>query len=93
MIEEVQYLGRNHRIQDVSLERLEVTAVEPVREGVMEIHTREFWSMRFFLAMGEGAAEPQHPFLAYRKYLLSHGTGSWTVEGWDVAEPEPPQSK
>jgi hypothetical protein len=90
-IEDVQYLGRSHRVQEMSLERLEVTAVESVREEVMEIRTREFWSVRFQQATEGGGAEPQHPFLAYRKYLLSRGAGGWTVEGWDLAEPEPPQ--
>lgn len=93
MIEEVQYLGRTHRIQDMSLERLEVTAVEPVREETMEIHTREFWNIQFHQAVGGGGAEPQHPYLLYRKYLLSRRAGVWTVEGWDLSEPELPQIK
>jgi hypothetical protein len=93
MIEEVQYLGQTHRIQDMSLERLEVTAVEPVREETMEIRTREFWSIQFHQAMGGGRAEAQHPYLLCRKYLLSRGAGGWTVEGWDLSEPEPPQNK
>ncbi len=93
MIEDVQYLGRTHRIQDMSLERLEVTAVEPAREGVMEIRTREFWSIQFHQAVGGGGAEPKHPYLLYRKYLLSRGAGGWTVEGWDLSEPEPPQTE
>lgn len=88
MTTDVQYLGRNHRIQEPSLERLDVVAIEGLGEGRVQIHTRELWNVHYRQVKAGGAIDSPGSQRLDRKYLLRRGNRGWSVEGWDLAEPE-----
>jgi hypothetical protein len=85
---DVDYLARNHRVQIPSLNRLEVTSVEPVDEEHVEIETRELWIIRLRWGRGSRDSEPPQPSIAYGKYLLARGPQGWQVKAWDLSEPD-----
>lgn len=86
MRSDIDYLRSRHRVQEPSLERLDVTAVEPLGPGRMEIRTREHWWVRTLWADSGAEAEAAQLQVLERKYLLGGEDGSWRVEGWDMAE-------
>jgi hypothetical protein len=88
MTTDVQYLGRNHRIQDPSLERLDVIAVEGFGKGRAQVHTRELWKVQYRSAKHEGSIESLGLQSVERKYLLRRGIRGWSVEGWDLTDSE-----
>ncbi len=88
MMQDIEYLRRNHRIQELLLDRLEILAIEELGKDRVEIWTQEFWNIRFLWLVGGREAEPRRPHRFNGKYLLSRGTKGWRVEGWDLAETE-----
>jgi hypothetical protein len=85
---DIQYLGRNHRIQEPSLERLDVIAVEGLDGGGVQIYTRELWKIQYRWAKDGSSIDTPDTQSIERKYLLRRGTRGWLVEGWDLADPE-----
>jgi len=93
---DVDYLARNHRVQESELERLVVLSVEPVGEpggagGVdrVEVRTREQWRFRVLWAKDRSVAEPARERTVAGLYYLVRATAGWRVEGWQpITEPE-----
>jgi hypothetical protein len=86
---DVDYLARNHRVQTPTLNRLEVTSVEPIDEAHVEVRTRELWIIRLRWGRGSQDSEPPQPSIAYGKYLLGWEPRGWQVKAWDLSEPGP----
>lgn len=83
---DIEYLARNHRLQDQVLERFEVVSVEPVSVDQLEIRTREQWDVGLQWAGGRGEAEPRAVRLVKGRYLLVRTGVGWRVEGWAFDE-------
>jgi len=84
MLVDIDYLARNHRLQEMTLDRLEIVSVERSGEGRLEVHTRERWQVRFLGTDGEGEVDPPLRQTAHGKYLLVKSGRGWRVEGWEV---------
>jgi len=91
MLADIEYLARNHRVQDPALMRLEVTEVVPLDSERLELQTREFWQVRFLSVVdGEPTDDPRWQIVGGRYLLVRTGRG-WQVESWELdldAEPE-----
>ncbi len=90
---DIDYLARNHRVQDPELLRLDLLSVEPEGEQRVEIRTREHWRFRVLWAVGEGDAEPSRDQVLYARYLLVRASRGWQVEGWEPIEQQEAESK
>ena len=84
---DVEYLRKNQRRQEISLERLDVTGIEARGPDRVEIETRETWSVRIVWAGGGADAERAQVRRVYGRYRLARGQRGWQVEGWDPSEP------
>jgi len=87
MAADVEYLARNHRVQDMELVRLDVTSVDELGRDRVEIRTREHWRVRIRWAAGGSESEAPTFQTVHGKYLVVSGGRGWRVEGWDHAEP------
>lgn len=85
---DVEYLRRNRRRQEPSLERLEVSSVEPLGPGRVEIETREWWQIEILSLAGGAPTEPATIQSLFGKYLVVRQDRGWRVEAWDFLEPE-----
>lgn len=85
---DVDYLRRNRRRQEPSLERLEVAAVEPLGPGRAEVRTREWWQIEILQVEGGSLTEPARVQTLSGKYLVARQDRGWRVEAWDLLEPE-----
>lgn len=83
---DIEYLARNHRLQDQVLERFEAVSVEPVSADQLEIRTREQWDVGLSWAGGRGEAEPRAMRSVNGRYLLVRTGTGWRVEGWAFDE-------
>lgn len=89
---DVDYLARNHRIQDPELENLVVLAVErldPQGGERLEVRTRERWVFRVLWAADGAAAEPPRRRTVEARYVLVPSGTGWRVEGWQPIVDEP----
>lgn len=91
---DVDYLARNHRVQEPELERLVVLSVEAVGDGAdldrVEVKTRERWRFRVLWASDRSQAEPPRERTVDGRYYLVRTNAGWRVEGWEpIAEEEP----
>jgi hypothetical protein len=97
VLEEIQadleYLRRNHRRQEMSLDRLEVTGIEAPAANRVQIETRETWSIRIAWADEEAIADGGHQRRVYGTYRLTRGDRGWRVEGWDPSVPWRPAER
>ena len=81
---DVDYLRRNHRIQDPRLMRLEIVSVESAGADLFEVRTREFWQVHFLSAVdGEPSDEPVWQ-INHGRYLTRRGNFGWNVESWEM---------
>lgn len=87
MLEDVEYLGRNHRVEDPELRGFEVRGVRELEDGRLEVETRELWVFRVLWAVGGEEAEPARVRVVYGRYLLERQATGWRVVGWDFVEP------
>ncbi len=83
---DVDYLARNHRIQDAELMRLDITSIDELAEDRVEIRTRESWLVRIRWVADGREAEPPKSLTINGKYLVVRGGRGWRVEGWDLAD-------
>jgi len=86
---DIAYLERNHRRQQMTLDRLEIASVEPLDANRVEVTTREYWQIRTLWITGAGEADPPRAERVRGRYLLVRGGKGWSVEGWEVLAPEP----
>lgn len=91
---DVDYLARNHRIQDPELERLVVLSVEPMGPGGdgaaerVEVKTLEHWRFHVLWAKDGTPAEADRERTVRGTYLLVHTGTGWRVEGWQPVTDE-----
>ncbi len=85
---DADYLRRNRRRQEPSLERLEIAAVEPLGPGRVEVKTREWWQIQILPIDGRPRAEPAKVQTLDGKYLVARQDRGWRVEAWELLEPE-----
>ena len=87
MLADIDYLSRNHRRQEMELQRLEVASIEALSEDALDIRTREYWSYRINLVVDSAApGEPDHQ-RTYGKYLVIRRGQGWQVARWELDEP------
>jgi hypothetical protein len=85
---DVDYLARNHRLQDPELQRLVVLSVDPAGPGGsasrdrLELRTREWWTFRTLWAADGSEAEPPRERVVDGLYYLVRTGAGWRVEGW-----------
>ena len=84
---DVEYLRQNHRRQEISLDRLDVTAIEARGPDDIEIETRETWSVRIVWAEEGTDTGSEQRQRVHARYRLARGNQGWRVEGWDPSEP------
>jgi hypothetical protein len=91
MLADVDYLARNHRLQDPLLEHLEVTAVAPLEERTVEVRTREHWRFTVTSSADRRQAEAPRTQVMHARYRVTRGDAGWRVEGWEIVDPPPPE--
>jgi hypothetical protein len=84
---DVEYLARNHRYQEMDLERMDVLSIDPLRADTVELRTREQWTVRFVNAVGGSPIGSPASQTVHAKYLVVRGVRGWSVEGWEIVEP------
>jgi len=84
LVADVNYLARNHRVQDPELLRLELTSVEELSADRVEIVTRETWRIRTLLTVGGREADPPRSQTIEGKYFVVRSGTGWRVEGWEL---------
>lgn len=93
MMIDVDYLARNHRRQEPELLKLEIESTEPLGKEQAEIHTKEFWRIRFSWIDGSGESDPPSHQVIRGRYLLVRDGKGWHVEGWELRfEPSPSEA-
>jgi len=96
---DVDYVARNHRIEEPELERLVVLSVEPsgpsgapgASAGIdrAEVRTLERWRFRIHWAADGTPAEADRVRTVHGRYYLVRSSGAWRVEGWQpIADEE-----
>lgn len=98
---DVDYLARNHRIQEPELEKLVVMSVKPAAPAApaapgdsgapsrVEVRTREHWIFHVLWAADGSPAEPDRSRVVEGTYLLVRAASGWRVEGWQpIVDPE-----
>jgi hypothetical protein len=88
VLADIEYLARNHRVQDQIMERLDVVSVDVLAADQLEIRTRELWDVGLLWAGGGGEAEPRESRVVKGRYLLARTGSGWVVEGWAFDERE-----
>lgn len=86
---DVEYLRRNHFLQDARLGRLEVVSAEQLAAGRVELQTREWWHTRTLWIEDGTDAEPPRAFRWSGRYLLTRAARGWLVEAWNPVEESP----
>jgi hypothetical protein len=86
MMADVEYVKRNHRRQDMTLEDLEVLSAETVGTSRVEVVTRESWRVGYQV-IGTDAVEPTRQHVTRGRYLVVRDQTGWRVAGWAV-DPE-----
>lgn len=90
MMDDIEYLRRNHRRQEPRLQNLQITEVKQLSSGWAEIETREYWIYRIFWITGDGAqAEPPYSQVIGGRYLVGRQSQGWRVERWELGEAPP----
>jgi hypothetical protein len=88
LMADIEYLGRNHRIQDPELIELELGELKALDEDRVEIRTREAWRVKVLWAVTMEESEPSQVHRTRTKYFLRRGSRGWTVEGWAIDREE-----
>lgn len=84
---DVEYLARNHRYQEMDLERMDVLGIDELAAETVEIRTRERWTVQFVNAVGGSPIGPTGRQTVHAKYLVVRGVSGWSVEGWELVGP------
>jgi len=92
IVADVDYLARNHRVQDPELLQLELLSVVELSLDRVEIATREDWRVRTLLGVGGREADPPTSQTIEGKYLVVRGGKGWRVEGWELVDLPAPGS-
>ena len=83
---DIQYLSRNGRRQDMTLQKLDLVGVQMLGPDQLEVRTREYWTTRFRF-IGDGReSDPTNVAVASVKYRLSRAVTGWMIEAWDLDE-------
>lgn len=96
---DVDYVARNHRIEEPELQRLVVLSVEPsgpsgalgsgARIDRAEVRTLERWRFRMRWAADGTPAEAERERTVHGRYYLVRSGAGWRVEGWQpIADEE-----
>jgi hypothetical protein len=88
MAEDITYLQRNRRLQDASLEQMEVLSSTALDRDRVEIITREFWHVKVLFADNGTDAQPPLTQVAHGRYLVARTGQGWRVEGWEPTVPD-----
>lgn len=80
---DVEYLLRNHRRQDPSLERLEVIELVVLAPDRVEVRTREWWQIHTLRLSDGQPSEPVRRQTLAGSYMVTRQDQGWRVEGWD----------
>lgn len=81
---DVEYLRRNHRVQDPRLMRLEIVSVELAGADLFEVRTREFWQVHFLSVVDRQPSDEPVWQVNRGRYLTRRGSLGWIVESWEM---------
>lgn len=87
--DDIEYLRRNHRAQDPTLQRLEIVSVQPAGPDRVEVATREYWIHRVHWIGSMEESEPARSQVLAARYLVARDGRRWIVEGWRPDEATP----
>jgi hypothetical protein len=85
--QDVEYLSRNNRYQDCSLQKLELLSAVSVGQDALELKTREFWIHRTFWSDGQGESDPPRSDILYPRYRLVRDNAGWRIYGREFDRP------
>lgn len=81
---DLQYLARNGRYQAMNLQKLEIVQESYLADDACEIHTREYWILRYLDRDGKELDEIPQAIVTAWRYIVQQ-----TVTGWQVVRMEP----
>ena len=88
LLQDVEYLRRNRRVQDPRLVRMEILSVEGAGRDLYEVQTREFWQFRFLSRADRQPSDEPVWQVNRGRYLVRRGSFGWSVESWEMAGDE-----
>jgi len=81
---DVEYLGRNGRIQEQRLMRIDFESVEPGSARALIVRTKEYWIIRTIFANGRNESDPPRSELLRCRYSLAKEGSTWTLQAWSI---------
>ena len=90
MRQDIVYLSRNHRLQDATLQQMEILSVEALEVDRVEIVTREFWTIRMVRSGSGIETDAAKSHVAHSRYLVGRTGQGWRVDSWDPTLPPEP---
>jgi hypothetical protein len=90
MQQDIVYLSRNRRLQDATLQQMDILSVEVLAEDRVEIVTREFWTVRMVRSGSGIETDPARSQVAHGRYLLNRTGQGWRIESWGPTLPAEP---
>jgi len=88
MADDVAYLTKNRRRQQLDLHRLEVAEVRRLDDDHLEVRTREYWTVRTLDLAGDRETDPARGEVLDCRYVLTRTGDSWRVDRRESVPPE-----
>jgi hypothetical protein len=83
---DIEYLRRNRRRQEPSLQRLEVVDVSTAGPGRVTVRTKEYWIHRIYWLDESGdEAEPPHSQVITSTYHMRKHSQGWRLARWEMS--------
>jgi len=90
LLDEIEYLKKNGRVQIGTLQRFEVLAIERVAANRAIVRTAEDWVVYTADPASGARFEPDRLHAVFAEYRLARRGPAWQVAEWDLVAPPPP---
>lgn len=95
MLDDIEYLHRNRRVQDLALRSLDVQDAVAVDLDQVEVRTRELWEIRTTWLDDGSPSDPPRVAVVHGLYRVRRSPAGWRVQSWDpipdpAADPDGP---
>ncbi len=86
LVEDIRYLERNRRRQVMTLQRVEIQAVEQLGERRVEVRTREWWTIAYLRSVSGEPAGKAGANVIEGRFLVVRETAGWRVDGVEALD-------
>ena len=90
MLDDIEYLHRTRRVQDLALRSLDVQEATPIDLDQVEVRTRELWEIRTTWLDDGSQSDPPRVAVVHGLYRVRRACAGWRVQSWDrISGPSP----